>query len=257
MSAEWIYACPRYLIVEQSDPARFRPTQAHYNRQQRNSQEGKHILNLPFSNHFVNVTPNQELELVDSLGDMSLTASLMAPKKKTVSNIHELDAQLASLDLASIDVVDSKSTEFKNVLQYSQDTYNGIGVSPAPSINLQTRANDIPSGALLRRMGKQTRTFTRCSGLSARANKSVGLAGVGIKLMKDSDCFCGTVLARPTLLVSSSKGYVSPLLKVPGLVYRGEDILTEYSAPATGYEFGKGVYLGDVRSIISMTISRS
>lgn len=60
---------------------------------------------------------------------MSLTASLMAPKKKVVSNIHELDAQLASLDLASIDVVDSNSTEFKNLLKYSQDTYNGIGVS--------------------------------------------------------------------------------------------------------------------------------
>jgi hypothetical protein len=59
---------------------------------------------------------------------MSLTASLMAPKKKVVSNIHELDAQMASLDLASIDIVDSKSQEFANVLKYSQDTYNGIGV---------------------------------------------------------------------------------------------------------------------------------
>ncbi|KAG9101442.1 hypothetical protein FS749_006946 [Ceratobasidium sp. UAMH 11750] len=71
----------------------------------------------------------RELELVDSLGDMSLTASLMAPKKKITSKIHELDAQLASLDLESIDVVDPKSSEFANVLKYSQDTYNGIGAS--------------------------------------------------------------------------------------------------------------------------------
>jgi hypothetical protein len=71
----------------------------------------------------------QELELVDSLGDMSLTASLMAPKKPLKSNVHELNAQLASLDLLSMDVVDSKSAEFASILKYSQDTYNGIGVS--------------------------------------------------------------------------------------------------------------------------------
>lgn len=53
----------------------------------------------------------------------------MVPKKKLKSTIHELDAQLASLDLASMDVVDSKSAEFANILKYSQETYNGIGVS--------------------------------------------------------------------------------------------------------------------------------
>ncbi|CAE6459082.1 unnamed protein product [Rhizoctonia solani] len=68
----------------------------------------------------------RELELVDSLGDMSFTASLMAPKKK-IQATHELDAQLASLDLASMDVVDSKSSEFAALLRYSQETYNGIG----------------------------------------------------------------------------------------------------------------------------------
>jgi poly [ADP-ribose] polymerase len=57
----------------------------------------------------------------------------MAPKKK-IKSTHELDAQLASLDLSSIDVVDSKSSEFATILKYSQDTYNGIGVGNQPLV---------------------------------------------------------------------------------------------------------------------------
>ncbi|KAG9073883.1 hypothetical protein FRC06_011089, partial [Ceratobasidium sp. 370] len=97
----------------------------------------------------------QELELVDSLGDMSLTASLMAPKKKITSKVHELDAQLASLDLASIDVVDPKSSEFANVLKYSQDTYNGIGW--CYSANGSTTQANIHALFRVERKGEQER----------------------------------------------------------------------------------------------------
>ncbi|KAF8610399.1 PARP-domain-containing protein [Ceratobasidium sp. AG-I] len=162
-----------------------------------------------------NDTLKRELELVDSLGDMSLTASLMAPKKKVTSNIHELDAQLASLDLASIDVVDSKSAEFENVLKYSQDTYNGIGwCFAAKSGETNARVH-----ALFRveRKGEQERWV---SGGWDKVDEG-----------------------QRMLLWHGSRS-----TNFAGILKQGLRIAPP-EAPATGYEFGKGVYLGDMLAI--------
>jgi hypothetical protein len=148
---------------------------------------------------------------------MSLTASLMAPKKKAVSNIHELDAQLASLDLASIDVVDSKSQEFANVLKYSQDTYNGIGVSLFvllcwySELALMNKKN---RDVILRKAGKPRLISMRYSGSSARASRNVGPVEDGIKPTKGKGCCYGTDRVRPISRVSSSKVCASRPLKV-------------------------------------------
>ncbi|QRW00536.1 poly(ADP)-ribose polymerase PARP protein [Ceratobasidium sp. AG-Ba] len=158
----------------------------------------------------------RELELVDSLGDMSLTASLMAPKKKAVSNIHELDAQLASLDLASIDVVDPKSSEFDAVLKYSQDTYNGIGWCYSAQNGKATQAN-IHALFRIERKGEHDRWI------------SGGWDKVGEK--------------QRLLLWHGSRS-----TNFAGILKQGLRIAPP-EAPVTGYEFGKGVYFGDMLAI--------
>ncbi|KAG8707140.1 hypothetical protein FRC09_002008 [Ceratobasidium sp. 395] len=163
-----------------------------------------------------NDTLKRELELVDSLGDMSLTASLMAPKKKITSKIHELDAQLASLDLASIDVVDPKSSEFSNVLKYSQDTYNGIGCCYSAKNGGVTNAN-IHALFRIERKGEQERWV------------SGGWDKVGEK--------------QRLLLWHGSRS-----TNFAGILKQGLRIAPP-EAPVTGYEFGKGVYFGDMLAI--------
>ncbi|KAG8746593.1 hypothetical protein FRC10_004445 [Ceratobasidium sp. 414] len=158
----------------------------------------------------------RELELVDSLGDMSLTASLMAPKKKITSKIHELDAQLASLDLESIDVVDPKSSEFANVLKYSQDTYNGIGWCYGANNGGTTQAN-IHALFRIERKGEQERWV------------SGGWDKVEEK--------------QRLLLWHGSRS-----TNFAGILKQGLRIAPP-EAPVTGYEFGKGVYFGDMLAI--------
>ncbi|CAE6520139.1 unnamed protein product [Rhizoctonia solani] len=160
-----------------------------------------------------NDTLKRELELVDSLGDMSLTASLMAPKKK-IRTTHELDAQLASLDLLSMDVVDSKSSEFAALLKYSQDTYNGIG-SCYNHGGGQRKAN-IHALFRIERRGEQERWV-----------------GGG----------WDKVDAGQRLLL----WHGSRSTNFAGILKQGLRIAPP-EAPVTGYEFGKGVYFGDVRS---------
>ncbi|CAE6462858.1 unnamed protein product [Rhizoctonia solani] len=157
----------------------------------------------------------RELELVDSLGDMSLTASLMAPKKK-IKSTHELDAQLASLDLLSMDVVDSKSSEFAAVLQYSQDTYNGIGSCYSNGGRGQRKAN-IHALFRIERKGEQERWV-----------------GGG----------WDKVDAGQRLLL----WHGSRSTNFAGILKQGLRIAPP-EAPVTGYEFGKGVYFGDMLAI--------
>ncbi|CEL52142.1 poly [Rhizoctonia solani AG-1 IB] len=156
----------------------------------------------------------RELELVDSLGDMSLTASLMAPKKK-IKSTHELDAQLASLDLSSIDVVDSKSSEFATILKYSQDTYNGIGFCFSNG-GQQTKAN-IHALFRVERKGEQERWL-----------------GGGWDKVNDGERL---------LLWHGSRS-----TNFAGILKQGLRIAPP-EAPVTGYEFGKGVYFGDMLAI--------
>ncbi|CUA75523.1 poly [Rhizoctonia solani] len=161
-----------------------------------------------------NDTLKRELELVDSLGDMSLTASLMAPKKK-IKATHELDAQLASLDLVSMDVVDSKSSEFATVLKYSQDTYNGIGSCYSNGGN--QRKASIHALFRVERKGEQERW----------------LSG-GWDKVDDG---------QRLLLWHGSRS-----TNFAGILKQGLRIAPP-EAPVTGYEFGKGVYFGDMLAI--------
>ncbi|KAG8690265.1 hypothetical protein FRC11_012818, partial [Ceratobasidium sp. 423] len=161
-----------------------------------------------------NDTLKRELELVDSLGDMSLTASLMAPKKK-IKATHELDSQLASLDLLSMDVVDSKSSEFASVLRYSQDTYNGIG-SCYSNGGGQRKAN-VHALFRIERKGERERWV---SGGWDKVD-----AGQRLLLWHGS---------RST--------------NFAGILKQGLRIAPP-EAPVTGYEFGKGVYFGDMLAI--------
>ncbi|EUC67320.1 poly(ADP)-ribose polymerase PARP protein, putative [Rhizoctonia solani AG-3 Rhs1AP] len=162
-----------------------------------------------------NDTLKRELELVDSLGDMSLTASLMAPKKN-IKATHELDAQLASLDLASIDVVDSNSSEFAAVLKYSQETYNGIGSCYSNGGHAQRGAN-IHALFRVERRGEQERW----------------LSG-GWDKVDDG---------QRLLLWHGSRS-----TNFAGILKQGLRIAPP-EAPVTGYEFGKGVYFGDMLAI--------
>ncbi|KAF8710590.1 hypothetical protein RHS03_02283, partial [Rhizoctonia solani] len=161
-----------------------------------------------------NDTLKRELELVDSLGDMSLTASLMAPKKK-IKSTHELDAQLASLDLLSMDVVDSSSSEFAAILKYSQDTYNGIGFCYGNG-GKQTKAN-IHALFRIERKGEQERWL---GGGWDKVNHGERL-----------------------LLWHGSRS-----TNFAGILKQGLRIAPP-EAPVTGYEFGKGVYFGDMLAI--------
>ncbi|CCO26309.1 poly [Rhizoctonia solani AG-1 IB] len=145
---------------------------------------------------------------------MSLTASLMAPKKK-IKSTHELDAQLASLDLSSIDVVDSKSSEFATILKYSQDTYNGIGFCFSNG-GQQTKAN-IHALFRVERKGEQERWL-----------------GGGWDKVNDGERL---------LLWHGSRS-----TNFAGILKQGLRIAPP-EAPVTGYEFGKGVYFGDMLAI--------
>lgn len=71
----------------------------------------------------------RELDLVESLGEMETTQKInvsVLPKDGAGIPINPLDSKLASLDLQSIEVVDPKSSEFKRLVKYANDTNAGM-----------------------------------------------------------------------------------------------------------------------------------
>ncbi|KAL1761238.1 PARP-1-like protein [Schizophyllum commune] len=185
-----------------------------------------------------------ELDLVSSLSDMALatqldsatrsrlsitstsaalasTSSSSAPTggraitsantPTTLTPTHPLDANLASLDLKSIAVVEHKSAEFAAIAAYAHDTNEDIGGFSVSS-NMQ-----VLEVFRIERQGEEQRWING------------GWANAGEK--------------QRLLLWHGSRAS-----NFVGILKQGLRIAPP-EAPATGYEFGKGVYFGDMLGI--------
>ncbi|KAI4294510.1 PARP-1-like protein [Schizophyllum commune Loenen D] len=129
----------------------------------------------------------------------------------TLTPTHPLDANLASLDLKSIAVVEHKSAEFTAIATYARDTNEGIG-----GWNV-SRDMQVLEVFRIERQGEEQRWING------------GWASAGEK--------------QRLLLWHGSRAS-----NFVGILKQGLRIAPP-EAPATGYEFGKGVYFGDMLGI--------
>ncbi|KAF8320542.1 poly polymerase catalytic domain-containing protein [Cantharellus anzutake] len=63
----------------------------------------------------------KELEMLDALGDMQIATKVLTTKED--SDIHPIDASLASLNLSIVEPLEHSSKEFKALEKYAQDTH--------------------------------------------------------------------------------------------------------------------------------------
>ncbi|KAL1703319.1 PARP-1-like protein [Schizophyllum commune] len=183
-----------------------------------------------------------ELDLVSSLSDMALATQLDSATRSrllitpstpdapsssstptsdraitsantptSLTPTHPLDANLASLDLKSIAVVEPKSAEFAAIATYARDTNEGIG-----GWNV-SRDMQVLEVFRIERQGEEQRWING------------GWVNAGEK--------------QRLLLWHGSRAS-----NFVGILKQGLRIAPP-EAPATGYEFGKGVYFGDMLGI--------
>lgn len=155
----------------------------------------------------------RELDLVDSLSDMEVATKIIVstvPKDENGNPINPTDSKLASLELDSISVVDRNSAEFAAVNKYAQDSNEGIN-------GWSTHKMKVAQVFRLDRKGEADRW--EAGGWSKAGEDQRLLLWHG---------------SRTTNFV--------------GIIRNGLKIAPP-EAPVTGYEFGKGVYFGDMSGI--------
>ncbi|KAH8928429.1 PARP-domain-containing protein [Atractiella rhizophila] len=154
-----------------------------------------------------------EIDLLDSLSDMEIATKITlssTPKDEDGKPINPLDVQFASLGLEELSLVDPKSDEFKAVDKYSHNTNEGLGYQ---TVNEGMKVHRVfrveRKGELARFESGGWNDFEGERMLLWHGSRTTNFVGI---------LSTGLRIAPP-------------------------------EAPVTGYEFGKGVYFGDMFGI--------